>query len=365
VRSNSRYQYLFLNGRNIKDRGLFAAMADAYRGLIMPKDYPVAFLTLQVDPALVDVNVHPTKTEVRFRDKDHVFSLVRNSVRRALMDHGAPTSLKMKSDPQDSRESRSDFKSKGYDVLKGLEAELFDGREDSSASRHTTETRPSFGATPLAEDEGPVASLCGQKGRGPRAESLAGRAPRFMQIHRSYLIVESDEGLRILDQHALHERKLYEELLVRFERSQGEDQPLLIPEILDLGATDQALLLDHATELAAMGIVIEPFGGKSVAVRSMPALLRKMSAPDLVEQILKVLGRDASKLDRIEFLRETAAGLACRAAVKFNDALEDSEIRALLTWHENHPDFRNCPHGRPVAIQVTLKELELQFQRKK
>jgi DNA mismatch repair protein MutL len=369
VKSNSRLQYFFLNGRFIRDRAMGVALSEGYRGLIMPKDFPVAFLCLHMDPGEVDVNVHPTKTEVRFRDRDHVFSLVRSGVRDSLLASEAPAPLKIREEGQPRSASPSEGGVARYDLLRNLERELFE--RPSEPQRYDGVGRVPEAPLPLrtssTEDSSGEhkALICSHKGRGPRPEATTGRAPRFMQIHRSYILLESDDGLRILDQHALHERKLYEELLLRFQTAQGEDQPLLVPEVLDLGARDQALVLDHQAELAALGIQVDAFGPTSLAIRSMPAILKRTSGEDLVEQILEIVTSETRKLSREEFLRATAANLACRAAVKFNDHLDPQEIEALLKYYVANPDKRNCPHGRPIAMEVTLKELELQFQRKK
>ena len=360
VRTNTRQQYLFLNGRYIKDRSLSFAIKDGYRGLIMPKDYPVAFLFIQLDPGEVDVNVHPTKTEVRFRDKDRVFGLVRRGLRARLLEDDPDRPLKMRSAQAGTPATRAT-------MLADLERELF--------SDAPVEPSVAAGAglavvfTPTADpDDRTETNPCKGHARAravPVTEADAGTSGRFIQIHRSYIVVESAEGLRIVDQHALHERRLYEDLLRRFESAEGEDQRLLVPEVVDLGAADQALLLDKADDLKALGIEIEPFGGTSVCVQSVPLALSRLSPEQLVMDLVGTLREDGAKLDRRELCGEVAAGLACRAAVKFNDSLPDDEIAALLAWSAQNPEARNCPHGRPVAVSVDLRELENQFQRKK
>ena len=360
VRTNTRQQYLFLNGRYIKDRSLSFAIKDAYRGLIMPKEHPVTFLFIQVNPGDVDVNVHPTKTEVRFRDKDRVFGLVRRGVRARLLEDGADRPLKMGSQQAGAPATRAT-------MLADLERELFSDSPTGSPAREADGPSVTFVPTAVPDDQVST-NPCKGHARArpvPLTEADAGMSGRFIQIHRSYIVVESSEGLRIVDQHALHERRLYEELLRRFESAEGEDQRLLVPEVVDLGAADQALLLDKSDDLKALGIEVEPFGGTSVCVQSVPLALSRLSPEDLVLGLVATLQEEGAKLDRRELCSEVAAGLACRAAVKFNDSLPDDEIAALLAWSARNPDARNCPHGRPVAVSVDLRELENQFQRKK
>ncbi len=383
VRGNSRHQYLFLNGRYIKDRSLGFALKEAYRGLIMPKDHPVAFLFIDMNPAEVDVNVHPTKTEVRFRDRDRLFGLVRGGLRSRLSESGEDRPLRMSAPSVSPSVARAD-------MLQTLEQELFSGAEASAeaeggaaAVRPAPADRAAAAAVPSASSSPPAAAFtaraegaaedtvnnpCRSHGRVrpvPVAEADAGQSGRFLQIHRSYIVVESPEGLRIVDQHALHERRLYEELLQRLETAEGEDQRLLVPEVVDLGAADQAVLLDRLEDLAALGIELEAFGGNSVCLRSVPMVLSKAGAEQLVLGLVSTLRDEKRRLDRRSLCAEVAANLACRAAVKFNDSLPDEEIAALLAWAAAHPEARNCPHGRPVSVSVDLRELENQFQRKK
>lgn len=367
VRANGRLQYFFLNGRFIKDRSLAFALADAYRGLIMPKDYPVAFLKISMDPAEVDVNVHPTKTEVRFRDKDRVFSLVRRAVMDALGASSDLASLRLRAPsgspaPAPAMGSARSAPASRAELLQHLERELF---QEEAAGGSAEFSGRSLQPPPPPPDACSVRERPRAAATHPAVAQPSPSSGRFLQIHRSYILVETAEGLAIVDQHALHERKLFEDLVARFERAEGEDQPLLIPEVIDLGARDSSLILDHGKQLAEIGIVVEPFGGSSICVRSVPFLLSRMGPRELIEEVLAVLRGEGRRLDRTEFLREAAAGFACKAAVKFRDSLAEEEIRALLEWSERNPGARNCPHGRPVAIQVTLSELENQFQRKK
>lgn len=379
VRHNTRQQYLFLNGRYVKDRSLSFALKDAYRGLIMPRDHPVAFLFLEMDPAEVDVNVHPTKTEVRFKAKDRVYALVRNAVRSALMEATGDRPLRVAEAERESgtrRRSAPPASPSRGDLLARIENELFpDGTpppETSPPPERVAEPGPDvpWPVAPQAEEKISAtarSSAGGRRCRGaqpqPGPAGAAGGA--FLQLHASYIVEETPQGFRIVDQHALHERKLFEELRARFRAAEVETQQLLVPEVVELGAADQTLLLGWTEELAAFGLQVEPFGGTSICVRSIPTVLARATGESLVRDVLEVLQEDGARLSREELIMQSLANIACRAAVKFNDRLPEAEIEALLAWAEAHPEARNCPHGRPIAVSLSLRELEDQFMRKR
>jgi DNA mismatch repair protein MutL len=334
VRPSGRYQHLFVNGRPIKDKKLSFAIVESYRGLIMPRDYPVAFLNIAVDPAMVDVNVHPAKTEVRFRDPDALFGLILRTIREAI-----------------------------EGVHQVAEAAPWAEASGSGAAAPIT-ARESAATMPLAFEAG--SGLAGRGTGTPAAPNRAATvaAPRFLQAHRSYIVVEDPAGIRIVDQHALHERKLFDELLARCARSEGEDQLLLIPFAADLGAADRELVLGAASELRRLGLQVEPFGKSAVALRSVPMVLRDASTEQVFFGTIEALRASGGVTERA-VIEDVVAHLACRAAVKFNDALPDAEIRALLLYEQAHPEARNCPHGRTTSMLLSMRELETRFQRKK
>ncbi|HYC78865.1 MAG TPA: DNA mismatch repair protein MutL, partial [Planctomycetota bacterium] len=186
---------------------------------------------------------------------------------------------------------------------------------------------------------------------------------RFLQVHRSYVVVEAEGGVRILDQHALHERKLFDALKARFAARDAEDQLLLVPRALDVGPGERAALLEHAPEFARLGLRLEPFGATGVAVRSLPAALRRADVDELAAAALELALNGAARRDAL--VEEAMATFACKAAVKFNDSLPPDEIRALLDYEARHPEARNCPHGRNTSLFLSLADLETRFQRKK
>lgn len=189
--------------------------------------------------------------------------------------------------------------------------------------------------------------------------------PRFLQMHRSYVVVEGADGIRILDQHALHERKLFDELMERIDAREARDQLLLVPEVHEAPPSDIALLLDHAEALKDVGLAIEPFGHTAVALRSVPLPLRRMPPTDVVKAVLGVLREGGRAPTRAALVADVVATLACKAAVKFGDRLPEPEVEALVRHEHAHPEARNCPHGRNTAVEISLRDLEVRFQRKK
>ena len=256
MKPSSRFQQILVNGRAIKDRKLSFAIVEAYRGLIMPKDHPVAFLYLSVDPAMVDVNVHPAKTEVRFRDPDALFGLILRAIRERLaVAPGAELRTTYGAVGGGAPAVAREVPFSAFDFVRELGFEAAEPR---------AEPRPAQSAVPE-----PRAAT-------PKPASFV-PAPRFLQAHRSYVVAETDEGIRIFDQHALHERKLFDELLDRFSRSEGEDQLLLVPFTADLGPEDRELVLHHAPALARLGLRLEEFGPRGIVLRSVPMPLRNAS----------------------------------------------------------------------------------------
>jgi DNA mismatch repair protein MutL len=414
VRPTASRQYVFLNRRWIRDRRLSHAIQEAYRGLVMPKDYPAAFLFLEVDPAAVDVNVHPTKAEVRFRDPDPLHALVVRTLRTCL--DAAPGGRPLRLGPSEatlSGDAASAFG--GYAASKSDGAALL-ARDAANA--------PLGGRADVAQAEAPTGVPSGAPGavRGvapsaerfvggggggvevggglatgrvpptgppgedvvvapglfdrvePRKDRLGGaerslypdgvpREPRFLQVHRSYVVVECDEGVRIVDQHALHERKLFDELRARMAAGEAEDQLLLVPATFYPGPAERSRLLDHADDFARLGLRLEAFGPKGVALRSVPAVLKRARPEELCATALELVREGVGRRDAL--LDDAVATFACKAAVKFHDALPPEEIRALLAYEEAHPEARNCPHGRNTALVLSLRDLENRFQRKK
>ncbi len=357
TKRTSEYQYVFLNGRFIRDKAASFAIKDGYAGQIMPKDHPVAFVFLTMPPDQFDVNVHPTKTEVRFRERDLLVVGIREMLRNGLArENGsrpiADQATRVAESPRrESRDTRGD-------VYAEMERELF-GRVGDP---------PPPTAAEIARAREPESTTTRRTAH--RCHSLVGSvmpeptSHSALQIHRSYLLRESPQGLEILDQHALHERKLFDEWLARIDSATLEVQGLLHPEPVDLAPAEVALLSDRQLELERLGVTFTTLGPRTVLLQSLPRLLAKVTPSEVIEDLVVRL-KEGAALGSDSLVREVAADLACRAAVKFGQVLPAAEIAALMAWRERNPGAKNCPHGRPVALHLDLRDLEQLFDRKK
>jgi DNA mismatch repair protein MutL len=355
-------QYLFVNGRWVRDRGVFQAVQEAYTGLVMTGRYPAAFVFLDLPAGEVDVNAHPAKAEVRFRDRGAVSALVREAVRMRLsaasLTAQAATARKVK--PEDTAP---------WEVPRGATpaawaAERPTDRAENSGADPVPSTRPA----PPRRGEPPAASTLFPPAAPPSGGSPPRAAPapavRAMQVLGCYLVVEvpPDEVL-VVDQHALHERVLYERLLARLSAGPAEAQRLLTPEVVALPPAQAARLLAHREALAGLGLLVEGFGGGDVLLAGYPAALGRPPGPDLLRAVAEYLEAQGRPPDRERLLHDLAALAACHHAVRAGDWLSDEEIEGLLTSLEWVRDVHHCPHGRPTAVAFGRRDLEKLFKR--
>jgi DNA mismatch repair protein MutL len=390
ARSTAKYQYLFLNGRYIRDRSLLHALKEAYRGLIEPASQPVAILFLEMDPQLFDVNVHPQKTEVRFRDSGPVYRAVLAALREKLlasdltpqvrtanrMDSGQwpVVSGQTSQTTDDTRKIIADFFKQSPPVQTRLQYGV-EARQPSpidDPSRITTHIAPGLPGVTLPPSE-PVPDEEIVPGANPVPSPVENRKseienppapPRFIQLHNTYIVAETSDGLVIIDQHALHERILYEELFARATRGPLEGQRLLIPEILPVNPRQAAALESVKPLLLTLGIEITDFDAGSVAVHSFPSLLSKVAPSEFLRDLLDKLMELGPRLTPEELLHEVLDMASCKAAVKAGYPLSSEEIHALLLRKEQVDRSSNCPHGRPTTLRLTINDLERQFKRK-
>jgi DNA mismatch repair protein MutL len=201
----------------------------------------------------------------------------------------------------------------------------------------------------------------GERARSRRYEATASR--NALQVHNRYLVVETAAGIEVIDQHALHERILYEQLRERVLGGAIESQKLLVPEPVDLSAAEAAAVVEHAGLLAQLGVEVEPFGGETVLVSSYPAMLANMSPAEVLRELVERLLAGGRAPDARDMIDELLHMIACKAAVKFGDRLTAEEIDALLSQRHLAQDTHHCPHGRPTALVFTREELDRQFQR--
>jgi DNA mismatch repair protein MutL len=452
-RSSAKGQFLFIGGRYVRDRSLSHALNEAYRGLLMVGRMPVAFLHLDVPPEEVDVNVHPTKVEVRFRDSQRVYSHLLSTLRQTFLKsdlharlqssqepamaeatnaatgagapahpekgYGARTSpggslgrLELSGGPTDRQTVASWFEPSaaapsvpesigqptpppwaqslplGFGVGPG---EAFDEFSSFGASGTTAAPPdpsrvdpPTSAANPpaftnvAALDPESSQATAGRLSRpvdpAARAASQGAGAPRppspptaallkAIQVHDSYLIAETGDGMMVIDQHALHERILYEDLRTRAAQGRVESQRLLVPEPVDLTAPEAAALIERTDLLAQLGLEVEPFGGDTVLVRSIPAMLPHVVPERLVRDLAEHFYTQPLPPTRDGLMAELLHMVACKAAVKAGQPLSPPEITALLERRHLVADSHHCPHGRPTALVFTKADLEKQFGR--
>jgi len=381
-RSNNRMQYLFLNGRHIRDRSLQHALGEAYRGLLMTGRYPIAFLKLDMPPDSVDVNVHPTKLEVRFRNSSRLYSQLLSTLRSKFLatDLTPQVQTVAEADPTGGHdEARSaELRQELVDWAKGKVAS-WDGLPRAESSPTDRAARDAEGS-PSGQRSLELNRL--QRRRDPPDVDRSGRADRpetsdqtaappegaeqpaaALQIHNRYLVAESDDGITIIDQHALHERILYEQLRQRVNSGAMETQNLLIPEPVDLSAPEAAAALQHRDLLAQLGMKIKPFGGDTVLVSGYPAMLANINPTEVLHELLERLLCGGMQPDCQAMLDELLHTIACKAAIKAGDRLSPEEITALLEQRHLVSDSHHCPHGRPTSLVFTREELDKQFKR--
>jgi DNA mismatch repair protein MutL len=339
TRSNRREMTFFINGRWVQDIPLNAALTQAYHTMLMVGRYPLASLFLEINPEAVDVNVHPAKAEVRFREQDKVFSFVQRAVRRAILAYAPvpsvpPTTLWGNTS---SREyGQSEPGQAGLDWTMAGEAKQVDETVTASGSEGEAK-QPAFANIPLLR-------LIGQ-------------------IGATYLVAEGPDGLYLIDQHAAHERVLFEKLMLQYDKRDIPSQALLEAESVTLPPAQTTLLEEQLDLLNRFGFQVEPFGPNTFQVRAMPTLFSGSDAASALRALVEDFEEDESPLQE-ELEARIAARVCKRMAVKAGQTLSNDEQRALLTNLENCDSPRTCPHGRPTMIHLSVDMLERQFGRK-
>ena len=374
-RGNAKAQYLFLNGRWIRDRSLGHALQEGYRGLLMTGRYAVAFLFLELPPDQVDVNVHPTKAEVRFRDASALYSFMLATVRNRLSAENLTARLQppptpatngangyftpRPSDATPSLFSRPGFPTFTKNPQVGIRDQGLGVREQESGVR----IQESGVGT---KDEQGVAQLPAvENGNGLSAnvQPVLPEVLNAIQLHNTYLVVETGDGMLVIDQHALHERVLFEEIKGRLHAGTLDSQVLLIPEPVELSAEQAAVVLEQRQALASLGLGVEDFGGNTVIVTRYPAILGRRSPGEILKRVVDHLVSQDRAPTREQLLSDIMSLMACHAAVRSGDPLTPEEIAALVEMRHLSQDTHHCPHGRPTALLFTRQELDRQFRR--
>jgi len=355
-RSNSQFQYTFLNGRFIRDKFITHAIKEAYRGLLEPNRFPVVFLFITMPAGDYDVNVHPTKIEVRFYNANLVHSQVLGALREQLLgtDLHMPAAL-----PTDAHSAQG-----GASVQQMRRQEISDAMAEFFQKHRPAHRQQQFDLR--AYDP---ARERGQRSRPfPPSVSAPVSTPdiaerRYIQIHNSYIVEQTEDGFVIIDQHALHERMLYETLCKRVRRDGLESQRLLLPESFEVSDVQANAIENNRELIAQLGIEMVPFGPKTYAVQAFPTLLAKVPPSEFAQDLVDLLVEKKAVLNAEDLLDEVLSMAACKAAIKAGQKLTDSEIQQLLADREKYESTSRCPHGRPTTIRFSISELEKQFKR--
>ncbi len=379
-----KHQYFYLNGRHIRDRFLQHALREAYRGLTEPGRQPAAILLLTMPPSDVDVNVHPTKAEVRFKDSGRVHGLVLGGLREKLLGSdltplASPRAGDAGTFRQDMRDRLASFLRSEADTapaasmpvsaaapaLLGNVGPISPNTQAAlpaqfAAPNRQLHTTPS----PAAADAAPGTGLSDSSANFANlSRQSPGQSGSALQLHNSYLVAQTEDGMVIIDQHALHERIMYEELLARISRGPLEAQRLLLPIAVEASARQMALVEQIQPLLMRLGIELSAFGPTSVAIHAFPTFLQKLDPERFILDLLERGEAELLDLHTEEMLHDLLDMMACKAAVKAGDPLTPGEIEALLARRELIDRASNCPHGRPTTLRLTLKDLEKQFKR--
>ncbi len=432
-KSTRKMQYLFLNGRWITDRSLLHALTEAYRGLLMVGRQPVAFLFVEMPPDRVDVNVHPTKVEVRFQDSQQLFRQLLSMVRTKFLSMDLQSQLRLPTashpaagngsltgfspppsrplqQQQELQDEYSNWATQRISGGNGANHVGFDssagggvgiqapprmlasapeslepwkiGRteqdDDHSSARRATSDE-CVQQSPSKELSEPSDFSDSDGSVSPQAETQTVVSPepvpaasaigsyRAMQVHDCYLIVETTEGVTVIDQHALHERIMYEHLRARVLAGAVESQRLLVPQPIEVTSKEAAVLLEQSESLERAGLGVEDFGNGTLIVTRYPAMLRKVDLQELIRDLIEKLenggaaGVESSA--RRDILDELLHMMSCKAAVKAGQRLSQEAIESLLMQRHLVDDAHHCPHGRPTALSLSRTELDRQFGR--
>lgn len=341
-RANAQMQFLFVNGRPVRDKLLIGAVRGAYADFLARDRHPALALFLNCDPAFVDVNVHPAKTEVRFRDAGLVRGLIVSALRAALQVAGHQASTTVAADALSSLRPQ----------IVEYQPSLPPDRPSSALYETSREFQSPF--VPAARVEAPSQEAVRETPLG------AARA----QLHETYIVAQTADGIVIVDQHAAHERLTYERMKRAMEEGGIARQPLLIPEVVDLDPTEVERLVSRAAELAELGLVLEAFGPDAMLVRETPAMLGQIDAKGLLRDLADDIAETGSALSLKERLEEIAGTLACHTSVRAGRRLTADEMNALLREMERTPHSGQCNHGRPTYVELKLSDIEKLFGRR-
>lgn len=343
-RGSAVQQFLFVNGRPVRDKVLIGALRGAYMDTLSRDRHPAACLFIDLDPTRVDVNVHPAKSEVRFRDLGAVRGLIVSALRAALANAGHRASTTV------------------------ANATLGAMQPEKTEARVYQMDRPQMSRGPAYRPDGFADMAPDMSGRVEMIEDFKAQEDHPLgaaraQVHENYIIAQTDTGIVIVDGHAAHERLVYEKLKTQMAQNGVAVQALLIPEIIKMSDSDAAQLLAVADDLTRFGLTIEPFGGGAIAVRETPAILGEVNAQAMLRDILDELDDQGSSTLVQEKLEAILSRVACHGSIRTGRRMRGEEMNALLREMEQTPRSGQCNHGRPTYVELKLSDIERLFGR--
>jgi len=335
-RSTTQHQYVFVNGRPIQHYLLANRIKAAYHSMLMEDKKPVFLLNIKIDPALIDVNVHPRKLEIRFEDQQTIVRIIYSAVKTAL--------------------DKANLIPKGFTESRNYMSDSFPKKEAKAFS---------FGIPKNTVPQAIDFTKNIMQGRAPmNLEENIPSIKSITQIANSYIVAEDESGLVLIDQHAAHERVRYEELMNQFENQEKSVQPLLVPQEMEL-STDEINLINENKEIfEKLGFEIEEFGGKTFVINAVPTCLSGEDLDPVIKGVLDDIKNHKSPSNMQGRIEEILTYMSCRSAIKFGQTLSLEEMQALIDQMQELKRPFTCPHGRPTMISLTLSELEKMFGRK-
>ena len=375
-KSSAKSQYLFINGRWFRDRTISHAIQEGFRGHMMTGRFPIAFLYFDSDLEKVDVNIHPTKAEVRFRDPGAIHHLVFNAVRNVLLDKNKGAVFQLQDEPPFTRKNPIDIGLPDFTITIPQKINppepwtLVSGPSPAPSLPFNYKNKPSEQLEPenLSSSESSTQAPNYTYSENPQAPTIVpvlfnDENFKVLQVYNSYIVIETDEGVLIIDQHALHERILYEQLKTKLSSGPVPAQKLLIPETIELAAFQSELVLSRQEELQQLGFEIRGFGGNTILVESYPALLGRKSPKALFNKVIEQLFAKDEIPSKDAFFHNILSLTACHSAVRSGDTLNETEMHLLAKMRHLSKSHYHCPHGRPTSLLISKNDLENQFGR--
>jgi DNA mismatch repair protein MutL len=356
-RANALQQFLFVNGRPVRDKLLFGAVRAAYMDFLARNRHPMVALFVEIDPRQVDINVHPAKAEVRFRDAGTVRGLIIGALKHALAEAGHRASTTVSDAALGAVRPAANPLPSGGGGYGGY------AYHPNTPSRGLAERGMAFQALLGDSAPTPPSAMSGTPETASDSVAYPLGAARA-QVHATYIVSQTDDGIVIVDQHAAHERLVYESMKKSLSESGVSRQALLIPEVVELDETAASRLAARAEELAELGLIIEAFGEGAVLVREVPAMLGQINAQGLVRDLADELAAYDDAFSLKEKLEEVCGTMACHGSVRAGRRLNGDEMNALLREMEATPHSGQCNHGRPTYVELKLADIERLFGRR-